>query len=665
MSVTITRERGVGVITLANPPVNALNTPLRAALLAAVRELEADAGVRALVIWGGAGCFVAGADIGEMSRPPEAPFLPELTAALEGCAKPVVAALGGATLGGGCELALACDLRLASPGALIGLTETRLGLIPGAGGTQRLTRLVGEAKAIEMICAGQVLTAAEAQAIGLIDDLIATDLLAAAIARAPNTPKRRVSALTPPPSVSGPAIVAALKRARGVPAIAEAIRVIGAAHGPFAHGLALEREAFLRLRASPEAAALRHLFFAEREAAKVPGLAGIKSRAVTRAAVIGAGTMGAGIAAALLAAGLPVTLIERDEAAAQAGAARVSALLRAPGAALAATADWSGLAQADLIIEAAFEDLAVKRDIFHRLDTVAKPGAVLATNTSYLDLAAIAGATSRPADVLGLHFFAPAHIMKLLELVRLPITAPDVLATGLALAKRLGKQPVVAGNAEGFIGNRVYAAYRRHAEYLLADGALPAQVDEALESYGFAMGVFAVSDISGLDIAHALRRQRDATRDPAERYVTIPDQLVALGRLGRKTSAGWYRYTPDGQRHPDPEVADLIAKSRSGPAQGFTAQAIWRRLLAIMANEGARLLAEGIALRASDLDVAFVNGYGFPRAKGGPMWAADALGLPALLAELQAAHEPPAPLLITLANNKKRLSAWRQDGDTP
>ncbi|WP_298283167.1 FAD-dependent oxidoreductase [Acidocella sp.] len=665
MSVTITREAGVGIITLANPPVNALNTALRAALLAAVRALEADPGVRALVIWGGAGCFVAGADIGEMSRPPEAPFLPELTAAIEVCAKPVVAALGGAALGGGCELALACDLRLAAPGALIGLTETRLGLIPGAGGTQRLARLVGEAKAIEMICNSQVLAAADAQALGLIDDLIASDLLAAAIARAPETPKRRVSALTPPPSSPAPAIAAALKRARGVPAIAEAVRVIAAANGPFGEGLALEREAFLRLRASPEAAALRHLFFAEREAAKVPGLAGIKPRPVARAAVIGAGTMGAGIAAALLAAGLPVTLIERDAPAAQAGAARVSALLRAPGAALSATTDWSSLSQADLIIEAAFEDLAVKQDIFRQLDRHAKQGAVLATNTSYLDLAAIAAATSRPADVLGLHFFAPAQIMKLLELVRLPTTAPDVLATGLALAKRLGKQPVVAGNAEGFIGNRVYAAYRRHAEYLLADGALPEQVDEALEAHGFALGIFAVSDISGLDIAFALRRQRDATRDPAERYVTIPDQLVALGRLGRKTSAGWYRYTPDGQRHPDPYVAGLIAQSRTTPAQSFTPEAIWRRLLAIMANEGARLLAEGIAQRASDIDVAFVNGYGFPRAKGGPMWAADAHGLPALLDELRAAHEPPAPLLTLLAQTNKRLSAWRQDGDTP
>ena len=431
-----------------------------------------------------------------------------------------------------------------------------------------------------------------------------------------------------------------------------------------------------------EEEAQRYLRVAARLAAEVPGLQGVEPRRFERTAVIGAGTMGAGIAVSLADAGLPVQLLERDAAAADAGLERVTAIyhrqatrgrlteaqVRERLARIAATADWSVLRNADLVVEAAFEDFAVKAEIFRRLDDLLPAGAVLASNTSYLDLDALAAVTRRAQDVLGLHFFSPANVMKLLEIVRGKRTAPDVLATGLALAAKLGKQPVVAGVCDGFIGNRIYAVYRRHAEYLVEDGASPQEVDDALESYGFAMGIFAVSDMSGLDIAFAMRRRRDATRNTAERYVAIPDRLCELGRLGRKTGAGWYAYDPAGKKQPDTLTARLIDAERKAKgivARCFSPAEIQRRLIAVMANEGARELAEGIALRASDIDVAFVNGYGFPAAKGGPMWTADRIGLDKILTEMESAHavggagSEPAPLLIELARSGKKFGDWR------
>ncbi|UJX43979.1 3-hydroxyacyl-CoA dehydrogenase NAD-binding domain-containing protein [Xanthobacter sp. YC-JY1] len=685
--LTITRHGAVAVVHIDHAPVNALSRGVRQGLLDAVRGLEADASVSALVLSGGPGRFIAGADLKEMALPPDEPFLPEVVGAIDACTKPVVAALDGAALGGGCEIALACDLRLGSAKALVGLTETRLGIIPGAGGTQRLVRLVGVAQAIALVCEGRVLKAGEALALGLVDAVVEGDLLAEAIARAPSVAKRRLSARPVPagdPAGEAAAAAKALKGAKGVPAIAEAIRVITASRdGDFASGLATERAAFLSLRESPEAKALRHLFLAEREAVKVPGLEGAKARSVSSTAVIGAGTMGAGIAVALLDAGYPVTLVERDAEAAAAGVARIDALYARQVksgridearkaerlARLTPACDYAALADVDLIVEAAFEDMAVKTDIFRRLDAVAKPGAVLATNTSYLDLDAIAAATARPEDVVGLHFFAPANIMKLLEVVKATRTAPDVLATALALAKKMGKQPVVAGNCDGFIGNRIYAVYRCHAEYLVEDGASPEQVDAALEAFGFAMGIFAVSDMSGLDIAYAMRKRRAATRDPNERYVAIADALVEAGRLGRKTNGGWYAYDANGNRTPDPAVTLIITQARAANGiqpKSFTPEEIQLRLLAVIANEGAKALAEGIALRPSDIDLTFVNGYGFPRLKGGPMHAADALGLPTILTEIEAAHatggagSDPAPLLAELVREGKTFADWQK-----
>ncbi len=686
--VAISRQGPVAIITIDYAPVNALSRPVRRGLVAAMHELGTDHAVSAIVISGGPRRFIAGADLREMDLPPDAPFLPDLIAAIEASPKPVIAAIDGAALGGGLEIALACDLRLGSIRSSLGLPETKLGIIPGAGGTQRLPRLVGITKAIALICEGRIVKAAEAKSLGLLDDVADGDVLEAALAAASTASKRVVSALPIPPidiSAEEAAAKAALKSAKGVPAISEAIRVILACRdGSFVEGQARERAAFLTLRESEEARSLRHLFLAEREAAKIPGLDDVIARAYARCGVIGAGTMGAGIAVSMADAGLYVTVVERDDESATAGLARIRAVYqrqlesgRLTEAAMnerlarfTLTTDWATLAHVDLVIEAAFEVMAVKQDIFRRLDAVAAPGAILATNTSYLDIDAMADVTSRPQDVIGLHFFAPANVMKLLEIVRPARIAPDVLATGVALARKLGKQPVVAGVCDGFIGNRIYAVYRRHAEYLIAEGASPEQIDSALEAYGFAMGVFAVSDMSGLDIGWAMRKRRAATRPAGERYIPIADVLCEAGRFGRKTGAGWYAYDVAGKKSPDPFVAGVIEEYRRDHQirpRDFTVEEIQRRILAAMVNEGAKVLSEGIAYRASDIDLAFVNGYGFPRLKGGPMWAADRIGLDAILAEVEAAHgvggegSEPAPLLVELARSGKTFTAWRKD----
>ena len=640
--VIATREGDILVLTIDNPPVNALSLPVRVGLLAAFEAASRDPDVRAVVLTGANGRFVAGADIKEMEAAPVEPHLPQVIEAIAAFEKPVVAAIEGAALGGGLELAMACDRRVAAETALLGLPETRLGLVPGAGGTQRLPRLTGIARAVEMVAGARILKAQEALEAGVIDTVVGAPLLSAAIEAAKGAGKRRVSDLKAEPGGDiDAASAAALKQTRGNPAIAEAVRLVTlAGETPFAVGLAEERATFLRLRDSEAAGGLRHLFLAERAAAKVPGLEGIAPGPIESVTVIGAGTMGAGIAVALADAGLSVDLIERDEAAAEAGAARVRSTYedqvakgRLPRETadqrivrIRASADWSRIAEVDLVIEAAFEDMSVKREIFARLDAVARPGAILASNTSYLDLDAIAAATSRPQDVVGLHFFAPANFMKLLEIVRGAATSAETLATALAFAKRLGKLGIVAGNCDGFIGNRIFSAYRREAEYLMEDGASPYEIDAALIAYGFPMGVFAVSDLSGLDISHAMRRRRDATRDPSERYVAVADRLFEAGRLGRKSGVGYYSYA-SGKAEPDPAAEAIVATERKAKgivARTFAAEEIQQRLLGVMADEGHKILDEGIAQRASDIDLVLVNGYGFPRIKGGPMWAARA-----------------------------------------
>jgi 3-hydroxyacyl-CoA dehydrogenase len=689
--VKVTRAGRVAVVTVDNPPVNALSAAVRQGLLDSFRELAGAKDIDGIVLTGAGRDFIAGADLREMTIPVIDPPLPAALAAMESCPQPIVAAIRGSALGGGYEVALACDLRLAAPDAVVGLPETKLGIMPGAGGTQRLPRLTGVAKAIELVTDGRRLKGKEAAVLGMIDRLVDGDVLAEAIRSAPTARKRRLSeekVKEPDAAEVDAAATAALKRGKGARRIAVAIQMIrNAAALPFEQAVAIEREEFLRLRESDEARALVHLFFAEREVRKVPGLGAAKAHEVKRVAVIGAGTMGAGIAVAFADAGLAVNVVERDAAAAAAGRERMRAIYQRQVESkriaadkmeerlgrIAIGDDWAAVAAADLVIEAVFEDMKVKTEAFERIDALAPEGALLATNTSYLDVDAIAAATKRPERVLGLHFFSPANVMRLLEVVRGKATEPEALATGLEVARRIGKLPVVAGVCDGFIGNRIFALYRRHAEYLALDGAPIEAIDRAVESYGFAMGPFAVSDLAGLDIAWAMRKRRAATRDPGERYVEVADRLCERGWFGRKTGRGWYLYPEGGKRMPNPEVAALFAAERAAKgvsARDFSDEAIVRRLLAAMANEGAKVLGEGIALRASDIDLVFVNGYGFPADRGGPMFAADLRGLRDLLQEVEAAARvggagsEPAPLLVELAARNSSFADWTAAQET-
>ena len=633
------------LIKIDNPPINAGSLGVRQGLKDAIAQLAAEPTLRAGVIIGAGSTFVAGSDLREFGQPLHEPQLPDVLAAIEACAKPVVAALHGAALGGGLELALACDARIALAGTVLGLPEVTLGIIPGAGGTQRLSRRTGWVRAIQMVCSGERVTADAARDLRLVDEVVATDLQTHAVTLARQLAgKCRISEESVPAEEAAAieqAEQAALRAGKGRPAVVAAIEALrDAARLPFAEGLARERSVFQQLRDSAEAHALRHQFFAERDAVRLPADVQATPRRVQTVAIIGAGTMGTGIAIAALDAGLSVVLLEQDEAALERGRQRVAdyyqgrvaaGKLQANAAAarqarLQPSTDWTQLARADLVIEAVFEDLAVKLDVFRTIDAHARVGAVLATNTSYLDVDAIARATARPQDVLGLHFFSPANVMKLLEVVRGGQTSPDVLATGMAFGKQLRKLPVLCGNAFGFIGNRIYNAYRKQCEFMLEDGAWPEDVDQALQGFGFAMGPFSVADLSGLDIAWRMRQAQAATRDPRERYVAILDHLCELGRLGRKTGAGYYTYADGRQgKTTDATVRGIIeaASAQRGLIRRPLEPAeIQRRALLAMVNEAALLLAEGVAQRASDIDVVLVQGYGFPRWEGGPVfWA--------------------------------------------
>lgn len=671
--VHLQRDGDVAVIVIDNPPINAGSAEVRSGLMAAVATLETDPSLVAGVIIGAGTTFVAGSDLREFGQPLEEPQLPAVIATIEACGKPVVAALHGAALGGGFELALGCDARIASPGTVVGLPEVTLGIIPGAGGTQRLPRVIGVPRAIRMVCSGERVGSDVAAVLGLVDEVAAGDLRAAAVAHARILAgAKSLLRDRPVPPAAESEVESAASEARrsgkSRPAVLAAIEAVrSSATLAFDDAPAKERAVFQTLRVSREACALRHQFFAERESGKQPALAGVSPRAVQRILVIGAGTMGSGIAIAALNAGSDVTLLEQDEAALQRGVARIhehyagrvaAGKVKAGAAAacearLRSTTDWAAMSEADMVIEAVFEDLVVKQQVFRRIDGIARPGAVLASNTSYLDLDAIAGATGRPQDVVGLHFFSPANVMRLLEVVRGDRTAPEVLATGLEVARRLRKLPVVTANAFGFVGKRIYAAYRRQCEFMLEEGALPQQVDAALEAFGFAMGPFAVADMSGLDIAWRMRQnlklRQAATRDPAARYVRIPDLLCEAGRLGRKTGAGYYLYEASGGksvRRPDPQVQRMIesASEAQGIARrSFSDDEIQRRALLAMVNEAALLLGEGVAQRAGDVDVVLVNGYGFPRWEGGPVFWARDRGAQALQSDLDGLAEASGP----------------------
>jgi 3-hydroxyacyl-CoA dehydrogenase len=644
MGVAVGIADGIATVTLSNPPVNALSHAIREGLAEAVARLEADAGVRAVIVTGAGGSFIAGADIREFGQPPKAPHLPDVVRMLDGVRKPWIAAIAGVALGGGLEVALGCSHRIAARGAKLGLPEVNLGIIPGAGGTVLLPRVVPADRALAMIAGGKPVGADEALAMGLIDRIAEGDVVEAAhdfareIAEMP-VPLMRRAAIPPADAAAFAAQKDAIrKKARGQLSPVAAIEAVERALAMDAQAaFAAEREAFVALRDSDQSAALRHVFFAERSVSRIPRAEGAAPRPLARIGVVGGGTMGAGIAAACLLAKLPVTMVERDAGAAEAGRARVLGILdesaargvlsaegrRAAEAALAVADDYAALSECDLIVEAVFEDMEVKRAVFAELDRVAKPGAVLASNTSYLDIDALAAGTRDPSRVIGLHFFSPAHVMKLLELIVTKTAAPDVLATGLALGKRLRKITVPAGVCDGFIGNRVMSAYRREADFMLEEGALPQEIDAAMRGFGFPMGVFQMADLAGLDIGWAMRKRQAATRDPAARYVEIADRICEAGRLGRKTGRGWYDYTSDPKGAVDPWVTALIEAeaARKGIARRrFDAEAIMDRILGVMQAEGETLLAEGIAASPEAIDVVMVNGYAFPRWRGGPMF---------------------------------------------
>jgi 3-hydroxyacyl-CoA dehydrogenase len=682
-------DRAVAVISFANPPVNGLSHAVRAGISAALERAQADPSLRAIVLTGADGLFSAGADIREFGTPASTadPTLRRLIDLVETSAKPVIAAIAGTCLGGGLELALAAHYRVASADAKLGLPEVKLGLLPGAGGTQRLPRLVGVERAIDMIVSGEPVPATGLANTALLDQVVDGDPLSRAVELAASAEV----ATRPPPRtrdipLNQPSLAALCQAARArlitvrppLPAPLRAVDAIEAAGKAFDEGLAVERRAFLELMETPESKALRHAFFAERAAGKVDGItSSTPVRPLDQAAVIGAGTMGAGIAVALLDAGIPLWLVEADQAALDRGLARISGIYDGQVkkgkltvserdrrlTLLRPTLSYDAIRQADLVIEAVFESMEVKRGVFMALDRVMKPEAMLATNTSTLDVDTIAGFTRRPADVLGLHFFSPANVMRLLEVVRGRATASQVLATALRLGKALRKVAVVSGVCDGFIGNRMLEAYTKQAWYLVEEGATPQQIDKAMESFGLAMGPFRVGDLVGHDVSLAIRQRRRAER-PGYLCSTLPDKLCQLGRLGQKTEAGWYDY-PEGPRRPAPSavVEELITSHRAeigiSPRQIDDSEIVDRLVYALV-NEGARILEEGIAARASDIDVVYLTGYGFPRARGGPMFYADQVGLDQVLRRVREfARNPhgdpafwtPAPLLQILAES--------------
>ncbi|KAA0090548.1 3-hydroxyacyl-CoA dehydrogenase [Paraburkholderia sp. T12-10] len=694
--VSRTLHGNVLVVGIDHPPVNALSVDVRRGLVEAIEAAQADPAVTAVLIVGAGRNFIAGADIREFGKPPLAPLLPTVCNRIEACPKLVVAAIHGAALGGGLEIALAAHYRLAVRGAKLGLPEVQLGLLPGAGGTQRTPRLIGAAAALDLMLSGRHARAEEALQLGLIDRLGATDdvlgeglayvreLLAA---HAAVRPTRAASALSDAGVDAMRAAVEAARketatRARGLFSPMKIIDAVEAAFTlPFDEGLALERRLFVECLESPQRAGLVHAFFAEREVAKAPETKAATPRAVATIGVVGGGTMGAGIAVAVLDAGLPVTMIERDDEALARGRAHVERVYDglvakgriktdAKAAALArftGSTSYEALAQADLVIEAVFEDMAVKKAVFSELDRVCKRGAVLATNTSYLDIDEIAGATSRPADVIGLHFFSPANIMKLLEIVVPARVSADVVATAFELARQLRKVPVRAGVCDGFIGNRLLAVYRTAADYLMEDGASPYQIDRAMREFGYPMGPYQVVDLAGGDIGWAARKRRAPTRDPRMRYVEIADRLCERGWFGQKTGRGFYRYEPGARTGaPDPEVEAIVEAERLRvgiSARSFTDDEIVRRLMCAIINEAANVVREGIALRPLDVDITLIYGYGFPRYRGGPMKYADMLGLPTVLAELERLSQEdaffwrPSPLIVELVERGADFSS--------
>ncbi|MCV6584487.1 MAG: 3-hydroxyacyl-CoA dehydrogenase NAD-binding domain-containing protein [Marinibacterium sp.] len=695
-AVVYERVGDVAILQANNPPVNALGIDVRKGLMDGMDRAEAD-GAKAVVICGAGRTYFAGADIREFGKPPMEPMLPGVCDRIEASPLLVVSALHGTALGGGLEVALSSHYRIAVPSARVGLPEVLIGILPGAGGTQRLPRVIGVSAALEIITSGRQVGAAEAERLGIIDRVQDGDprdigLAYAQSLLAEGAPRRAVCDLPNPEPVDFDAAIAATKaRARGQMSPVWAVRAVQAAcELPFDQGLARERELFMELMQSDQREGLIHAFFSERAVSKLPELKGVAPRALDAIAVLGGGTMGSGIATSALLAGLPVTMLEVTPEAAEAARGRIvgnleGALKRGKISAaqfdtitqeaLRLTTDYADLGAADLIIEAVFEEMEVKKQVFAKLDAVAKPGAILASNTSYLDINEIAQVTSRPADVLGLHFFSPAHVMKLLEVVVGDATAPDVLATGFDLGKRMGKICVRAGVCDGFIGNRILSTYRTAADHMILDGASPYQIDDALEAFGFAMGPYAVADLAGLDIGWAMRKRKQAEGiDPRARQCDYPDRLCEGGHFGQKTGKGFYDYAGGARaRVPNPDVMPLIEAERAAKGitpRDFTDDEILRRYMAAMVNEAAKVVGEGIARRPLDVDMTLLFGYGFPRYHGGPLKWADLQGLPELLADIRtwAQDDPyfwePAPLLEQLVAENRNFEDLNRENAT-
>ncbi|MEF2265842.1 3-hydroxyacyl-CoA dehydrogenase NAD-binding domain-containing protein [Janthinobacterium sp. LS2A] len=695
MSAEYQVNGAVAVITLANPPVNGLGLATRTAAVAGIRQALADEAVKAIVITGAGKAFSGGADIKEFNSPKALtePTLHTLINVVEQSTKPVVAAIHSVCMGGGLELALGCNYRVAAPGAQMALPEVKLGILPGAGGTQRLPRVLGLEMALNMIVSGTPAASEKLAGTALFDEVIApgADLLAAAVAFATKVADVRPLPKVRERKVDYPNHEAFLQFSRNTvkamsgpfPAPLKCVDAVAAAVTmKFDDGLKYERELFMQLVQSPESKALRHAFFAERVASKVPDVpSDTPVRAIASAAIVGAGTMGGGIAMNFANAGIPVMLLETKQEALDKGLATIrknyentvkkGKLTQEKAeqriALVSGTLAYADIAQADIVIEAVFEELGVKETVFKQLDAVMKPGAILASNTSTLDLDKIAAFTKRPQDVIGTHFFSPANVMKLLEIVRGAKTGKDVLATALALSKKLKKTGVVSGVCDGFIGNRMIEQYSRQAGFLLEEGCLPEQVDKAVEKFGFAMGPFRMGDLAGNDIGWAIRKRRYVEK-PDVTYSKTADLLCELGRFGQKTGAGWYDYKPgDRKAYPSEQVNAMIIQHSAdiGVARRkISDQEIVERLVYALVNEGARILEEGIALRASDIDMVYLTGYGFPLFRGGPMFYADTVGLPNVLDTIAGYANgrhgeawTPAPLLVKLAGEGKGFNS--------
>jgi 3-hydroxyacyl-CoA dehydrogenase len=698
--VQLTKENGIAVITINNPPVNALSPGVPQGISESLDQIAQDDNSKAVVLIGGGRTFIAGADIKEFgkmtsSKPRGEGLLPFLLK-IEDNKKPVIVAIHGTAFGGGLEVAMACHYRVAVSRAQVGQPEVKLGIIPGAAGTQRLPRLAGVAKAVEMCTTGNPVKAADALQFGIIDRIIEGDLLPGAIAfarevaakPAPKTRERneKLGNAAENAPIFSAAREAVAKKQRGLLAPVAAITAIEAATTlPFAEGCQVEQKLFTECLFSDQSKALIHVFFSEREVGKIPDipketpLIPIKS-----AAVVGAGTMGGGIAMVLANAGIPVLLKDADQAALDRGLATIrsnytNSVKRGRFTQQEAeerfkritpTLSYDDFTKADLVIEAVFEGMALKKEVFKELDRVCKPGVILASNTSTLNIDEIASATARPAFVIGTHFFSPANVMRLLEIVRGKATSREVIATCMQLSKPLGKIGVLVGNCRGFVGNRMFGPYRREAQFLVEEGASVAAVDKALADFGMAMGPLATGDLAGLDVGWRIRKEYRHLEKPGIRQPFVEDNLCELGRFGQKTGAGWYKYDEQRRAIPDPVVGDLIRKwvTAAGiPQREISAAEIVDRCLYALVNEGARILEEGYALRASDIDIIYLNGYGFPAYRGGPMWYADSVGLKQVYARISEFHRQhgeiwqPAPLLARLAEQGKPYAQFGKE----